>query len=80
VERRARRERNSAFLLAFGAWSWVMWGTSIKNPCEDVSWLAFDNGSPTAYPWVHLALAITPFTLGSAVGGLCVRAAQQTEE
>ncbi|HEY8978543.1 MAG TPA: hypothetical protein VIU15_03040 [Streptomyces sp.] len=75
--------RASWFLLAFGAWSWVIWVTFIKNLFEDASGLAFDDGSPTAYLWVHLALAITSFILGTAVGVLGlrgVRAARQTEE
>ncbi|UQA93465.1 SCO4848 family membrane protein [Streptomyces halobius] len=58
----------SWFLLAFGAWSWVVWVTFVKNLFKDASGLAFDNGSPTAYFWVHLALAITSFILGTAIG------------
>ena len=59
----------SWFLLVFGAWSWVIWVTFVKNLWKDGSGLAFDDaGDPTAYFWVHLALAITSFLLGTAVG------------
>ncbi|MEU8621684.1 hypothetical protein [Streptomyces sp. NPDC048623] len=59
----------SWFLLAFGVWSWVIWVTFAKNLAKDGSGLAFDDaGNPTAYFWVHLALAITSFILGTAIG------------
>ncbi|MFM9615206.1 SCO4848 family membrane protein [Streptomyces niveiscabiei] len=70
--------RASWFLLAFGAWSWVIWVTFIKNLFEDASGLAFDDGSPTAYLWVHLALAITSFILGTAIGVLGLRGVRAT--
>ncbi|MFD8922358.1 SCO4848 family membrane protein [Streptomyces sp. NPDC059569] len=61
--------RVSLFLLAFGVWSWVIWVTFAKNLFKDASGLAFDDaGNPTAYLWVHLALAVTSFILGTAVG------------
>ena len=59
----------SWFLLAFGAWSWVIWITFVKNLWKDGSGLAFDDaGDPTAYFWVHLLLAVTSFLLGTAIG------------
>ncbi|MCZ4099596.1 SCO4848 family membrane protein [Streptomyces sp. H39-C1] len=63
----------SWFLVAFGVWSWIVWTTFVKNLWKDVSGLAFDNGSPTAYFWVHLTLAITSFLLGTAIGALGLR-------
>ncbi|MEU3877204.1 MULTISPECIES: SCO4848 family membrane protein [Streptomyces] len=64
----------SWFLLAFGVWSWVIWATFIKNLYKDGSGLAFDrSGDPTTYFWVHLALAITSFLLGTAVGLIGLR-------
>ncbi|MCK7622973.1 hypothetical protein MUU72_07655 [Streptomyces sp. RS10V-4] len=63
----------SWFLLAFGAWSWVVWTTFVKNLVKDASGLAFDHGDPTAYFWIHLALAITSFLLGTAIGILGLR-------
>ncbi|MFC6062627.1 SCO4848 family membrane protein [Streptomyces ochraceiscleroticus] len=59
----------SWFLLAFGVWSWFIWITFVKNLVKDGSGLAFDDaGDPTAYFWVHLALAVTSFLLGTAIG------------
>ncbi|GAB3233062.1 hypothetical protein GCM10027447_29280 [Glycomyces halotolerans] len=64
----------SWFLLAFGAWSWFIWTTFVKNLFEDASGLAFDRaGDPTAYFWVHLALAVTSFALGTAIGAIGLR-------
>jgi hypothetical protein len=61
--------RVSWFLLAFGAWSWVIWTTFVKNLWQDGSGLAFDGaGDPTAYFWVHLALAVVSFVLGTVIG------------
>jgi hypothetical protein len=66
----------SWFLVAFGAWSWMIWTTFVKNLWKDASGLAFHHGdhhSPTAYFWIHLTLAITSFLLGTAIGALGVR-------
>ncbi|MGW1076661.1 SCO4848 family membrane protein [Streptomyces sp. NPDC002537] len=64
----------SWFLLAFGAWSWVIWITFAKNLWKDGSGLAFDGaGDPTTYFWVHLLLAITSFLLGTGVGLIGLR-------
>lgn len=63
----------SWFLLAFGVWSWVIWVTFVKNLVADSSGLAFDDGSPTAYFWVHLTLAVVSFVLGTVIGGLGLR-------
>ncbi|UNS98570.1 hypothetical protein MMF93_20495 [Streptomyces tubbatahanensis] len=60
--------RISWFLFAFGVWSWVVWITFTKNLFKDASGLAFDNGEPTAYLWIHLTLAIVSFLLGTAIG------------
>jgi hypothetical protein len=63
----------SWFLLAFGVWSWVIWVTFVKNLIKDSSGLAFDDGHPTAYFWVHLTLAVVSFVLGTVVGGIGLR-------
>ncbi|GKQ40913.1 hypothetical protein ALMP_74320 [Streptomyces sp. A012304] len=63
----------SWFLLAFGVWSWVIWVTFVKNLIKDSSGLAFDDGDPTAYFWVHLTLAVVSFVLGTVVGGIGLR-------
>nr|WP_249416059.1 hypothetical protein [Streptomyces sp. TS71-3] len=66
--------RVSWFLLAFGAWSWVIWITFVKNLWQDGSGLAFDAaGHPTAYFFVHLTLAIVSFVLGTVIGGIGLR-------
>ncbi len=58
----------SWFLAAFGVWSWVIWATFVNNLFKDASGLAFDDGEPTAYLWVHLTLAVVSFLLGTAIG------------
>ena len=64
----------SVFLLAFGLWSIAIWATFVKNLFEDVSGLAFDAaGDPTAFFWVHSALAATSFGLGVAIGVIGLR-------
>jgi hypothetical protein len=64
----------SWFLTAFGVWSWWIWITFVKNLWQDGSGLAFDDaGDPTSYFWVHLALAVTSFLLGTAIGVVGLR-------
>jgi hypothetical protein len=63
----------SWFLLAFGVWSWIIWVTFVKNLVKDSSGLAFDDGDPTAYFWVHLTLAVVSFVLGTVVGVIGLR-------
>jgi hypothetical protein len=63
----------SWFLLAFGVWSWVIWVTFVKNLIKDSSGLAFDDGHPTAYFWVHLLLAVVSFVWGTVIGVIGLR-------
>ncbi|MFC1417046.1 SCO4848 family membrane protein [Streptacidiphilus cavernicola] len=63
----------SWFLLAFGVWSWVVWVTFAKNLVKDASGLAFHNGNPTAYFYIHLLLAIVSFCFGTAIGVIGLR-------
>ncbi|GGR00854.1 hypothetical protein GCM10010251_15400 [Streptomyces aurantiogriseus] len=63
----------SWFLLAFGVWSWVIWVTFVKNLVKDSSGLAFEDGDPTAYFWVHLTLAVVSFVLGTVIGVIGLR-------
>lgn len=68
--------RVSWFLVAFGVWSWIVWTTFVKNLWKDASGLAFHHGDhshPTAYFWIHLALAITSTILGTAIAVLGIR-------
>lgn len=63
----------SWFLLVFGAWSWVIWITFVNNLVKDSSGLAFENGNPTAYFFVHLTLAVVSFVWGTVIGGIGLR-------
>ncbi|OIJ64232.1 SCO4848 family membrane protein [Streptomyces mangrovisoli] len=63
----------SWFLLAFGVYSWVIWVTFVKNLVADSSGQAFHDGSPTAFFWVHLTLAVVSFVLGTVIGGIGLR-------
>jgi hypothetical protein len=68
--------RVSWFLVAFGAWSWMVWTTFVKNLWKDASGLAFHHGDhshPTAYFWIHLTLAIVSTILGTVIGVLGIR-------
>ncbi len=65
--------RVSWFFVAFGAWSWMIWITFVKNLVADASGLAFHHGSPTAYFYVHLLLAIVSFALGTVIGLIGVK-------
>lgn len=63
----------SWFLVAFGVWSWVIWVTFVRNLVKDSSGLAFEDGNPTAYFFVHLTLAVVSFVLGTVIGGIGLR-------
>jgi hypothetical protein len=63
----------SWFLLAFGVWSWIIWITFVKNLVKDSSGLAFEDGDPTAYFWVHLLLAVVSFVWGTVIGVIGLR-------
>ncbi|OIV37187.1 hypothetical protein BIV57_12540 [Mangrovactinospora gilvigrisea] len=63
----------SWFLAAFGVWSWIIWITFEKNLVKDASGLAFHHGRATAYFYIHTALAIVSFLLGTAIGILGLR-------
>ncbi|ATE57312.1 MULTISPECIES: SCO4848 family membrane protein [Actinosynnema] len=60
----------SAFLLAFGIWSWVIWPNFLRNIWKDErSW---DSG-PTAFFTVHLVLVIASLVFGTIIGVLGAR-------
>ncbi|GGW84273.1 hypothetical protein GCM10010297_01040 [Streptomyces malachitofuscus] len=63
----------SLFLLAFGVWSWIIWITFVNNLVKDGSGLAFEDGNPTAYFFVHLTLAVVSFVWGTVIGGIGLR-------
>jgi hypothetical protein len=62
--------RVSAFLIAFGVWSWWIWRTFLRNIWkDDRSW---DHGA-TAFFVVHLILVVVSLVLGTAIGVLGIR-------
>ncbi|MEU4801996.1 hypothetical protein [Actinosynnema sp. NPDC023587] len=62
--------RTSAFLVAFGVWSWVIWPTFLRNFWKDPrSW---DDG-PTGFFTVHLVLVAVSLAFGTVIGVLGVR-------
>ena len=66
--------RWSAFLVAVGAWTWLIWprfAVAIWN--DDRSWSGA-SGTPTRFLWVHALLIVASLALGTAVGVLGVRA------
>ncbi|ASU80012.1 hypothetical protein CDG81_19035 [Actinopolyspora erythraea] len=60
------------FLLAFGVWSWLLWPTFLRNILGDEQ--SWSNGSPTAFLWVHVVIAVVSLVLGTAIGVLGWRA------
>ncbi|MEO7263025.1 MAG: hypothetical protein ABI047_17490 [Jatrophihabitantaceae bacterium] len=62
--------RVSAFLVGFGAWSWIIWPTFAHNVWQDErSW----QDGPTGFLLVHLALTAVSLAFGSAIGWLGIR-------
>lgn len=59
--------RWSAFLFAFGIWSWIIWPTFLRNIWKDDR--SFDHG-PTAFLLVHLALTVVSLIIGTVIGVL----------
>lgn len=58
--------------MAVGVWTWVIWprfGLAIYQDDR-----AFDNGTPTAFLWVHALLIGASLIIGTIVGVLGVRA------
>ncbi len=62
--------RVSAFLIAFGVWSWIIWPTFLKNIWQDPrSW----HHGMTSFFAVHLVLTVVSLALGTAIGVLGIR-------
>ncbi|GID94415.1 SCO4848 family membrane protein [Amorphoplanes digitatis] len=67
--------RWSAFLVAVGVWTWLIWprfGLAIWK--DDRS---FDDGGPTSFLWVHALLIGASLVIGTTVGVLGVKAWRQ---
>ena len=64
-------KRVAWFLIAFGVWSWIIWPTFLRNIWKDGrSW----HHGATAFFTVHLLLTVVSLVLGTAIGGLGIRA------
>jgi hypothetical protein len=64
--------RWSAFLVAVGVWTWLIWprfGLAIWKDDR-----AFADGDPTSFLWVHALLIGASLVIGTTVGVLGVRA------
>lgn len=65
-------KRWSAFLIAVGLWTWLIWprfGVAIWNDER-----SFAAGSPTAFLWVHALLIGASLAIGTTVGVLGITA------
>jgi len=68
------------FLVAFGAWNWVIWPRFALAIWDDPrAWATrvVGHGSPTSFLWVHAALIAVSLAAGTAVGVLGIRALLQ---
>jgi len=68
--------RWSAFLLAAGAWNWLIWPRFAKAIWDDPR--AWSDGSPTSFFIVHAVLIVTALTIGSVVAYVGVRGLRAT--
>jgi hypothetical protein len=63
--------RWSWFLVGFGAWSWAIWPTFLRNIAKDDR--SFAGGKPQPFFIVHLVLTVVSLTAGTAIGVLGVK-------
>ncbi|HTJ38430.1 MAG TPA: hypothetical protein VL738_34790 [Dactylosporangium sp.] len=62
----------SAFLVAVGVWSWVIWPRFLLAIWrDDRAWAP--GGAPTGFFWVHAVLIAVSLAIGTAVAVLGVR-------
>ncbi|MEV0271930.1 hypothetical protein AB0H43_24375 [Hamadaea sp. NPDC050747] len=67
----------SAFLIAVGVWTWVIWprfGLAIWKDPRAWSTGVVGDGSPTGFLWVHALLIAASLIIGTIVGVLGIRA------
>jgi hypothetical protein len=63
--------RWSVFLVAVGAWTWVIWPRfAVAIWRDDRAW---SGDRPTTFLWVHALLIVTSLAVGTVVGALGVR-------
>ncbi len=68
--------RWSAFLVAVGVWTWVIWprfAVAIWNDARAWSGGAVGDGAPTPFLWVHALLIAASLAVGTTVGVLGIR-------
>jgi hypothetical protein len=67
--------RWSAFLVAVGVWTWLIWPRfAVAIWADPRSWAAgADAGAPTSFLWVHALLIVASLAVGTTVGALGVR-------
>jgi hypothetical protein len=66
----------SAFLVAVGVWTWVIWprfGLAIWKDSRAWSAGIVGEGAPTSFFWVHTLLIGASLVIGTIVGYLGVR-------
>ncbi|MCP2327745.1 hypothetical protein HDA40_006252 [Hamadaea flava] len=67
----------SAFLVAVGVWTWVIWprfGLAIWKDPRAWSTGQIGEGPPTSFLWVHALLIAASLVIGTIVGVLGIRA------
>ncbi|MFI5496441.1 SCO4848 family membrane protein [Actinoplanes sp. NPDC051859] len=62
----------SAFLIAVGGWTWLIWPRFGVAIWKDER--SFAAGSPTSFLWVHALLIGASLAVGTTVGVLGIRA------
>jgi hypothetical protein len=62
----------AVFLTGVGVWTWVIWPRFGLAIWDDPR--AFDQGTPTAFLWVHAVLIVASLAIGTTVGVLGIRA------
>lgn len=58
----------SAFLIAVGVWTWLIWPRFAVAIWRDPR--SFADGTPTSFLWVHALLITASLVIGTAVGVL----------
>ena len=69
--------RWAAFLVAVGAWTWLIWprfGLAIWRDTRAWTGGEVGEGAPTSFFWVHALLIAVSLAIGTTVGVLGVRA------
>lgn len=65
-------KRWAAFLIAVGAWTWLIWPRFGLAIWRDER--SFDAGTPTSFLWIHALLIVASLAIGTTVGVLGITA------